>query len=266
MKKLCMIGSGNMGKAMVRGILKTGLLKPEEIVMTDLNAYVVEDLERELGIVGCTDNREAVADSEIIVLAVKPQFLDKAIASLSDAVKPGSIVISIAPGKTVEMLEAQFPAEPPIIRAMPNAPALVLTGMTAVCRNKYVKKSDMERVKKLFDGFGLTREVPEYMMDAVTAVSGSCPAYVCLMIEALSDSAVKSGMTRKDSYIFAEQAVMGSAKLLLETGMHPGELKDIVCSPAGTSIEAVQVLEDSGFRSAVIRATDACAKRSRELV
>jgi pyrroline-5-carboxylate reductase len=142
---------------------------------------------------------------------------------------------------------------------------MVLEGMTALCGNSNVTKIEMEHIKKLFNGFGRVEEVPEYMMNSVVGISGSSPAYVCLLIEAMADAAVKEGMNRQQAYTFSEQAVMGSAKLLLETGMSPSELKDMVCSPGGTSIEAVSVLEEKGFRGSVIKAVEACVKKSMEL-
>ena len=265
MYELCVIGSGNMGKAMVRGVLQAKLLKPSEIIMTDVDEKRVKAIEEELGIGGGTDNRKAVGESHVIVLAVKPQFLVSAIDGFADSVKEKSIIVSIAPGKTLEQLQAKFAKGTKIIRAMPNTPAMVMEGMTGLCPNGEVTKDELREVKGIFEAFGRAEVIAENVMDAVVGISGSSPAYVCLMIEALADAAVKEGLNRPQAYIFAEQAVMGSAKLLLDKKMHPGELKDMVCSPGGTTIEAVSRLEDGQFRGTIMQAVEACVKKSREL-
>jgi pyrroline-5-carboxylate reductase len=265
MKELCVIGSGNMGKAIVKGILKAGLLETSQVIVTDINEEKVKRIEKELSISGSCDNQKAAAESHIVILAVKPQFYKGIIKSIQNVIKPETIIVSIAPGETLEKLERGFKEGAKIIRAMPNTPAMVLEGMTALCGNSNVTKIEMEHIKKLFNGFGRVEEVPEYMMNSVVGISGSSPAYVCLLIEAMADAAVKEGVNRQQAYTFSEQAVMGSAKLLLETSMSPSELKDMVCSPGGTSIEAVSVLEEKGFRGSVIKAVEACVKKSMEL-
>ena len=175
------------------------------------------------------------------------------------------LVITIAPGKTLSWLEAQFGKKVKIVRTMPNTPALVGEGMTAACVNQYVTEEEKEYALRILSSFGKVELVPEHLIDAVVVVSGSAPAYVFMFIEAMADAAVAEGMPRAQAYAFAAQAVYGSAKMVLETGKHPGELKDMVCSPAGTTIEAVRVLEEKGFRSAVIEAMRACADVSRSL-
>lgn len=265
MLELCVIGSGNMGKAMVRGIAAAGILSPDQIIMTDIDINKAKMISEELHIHAGCDNMEAVKNSHIVILAVKPQFFGSVIDSFREAVRPDTILVSIAPGKTLAQLGEKFPEGTKIIRAMPNTPAMVLEGMTGFCGNPFVTKEEMEQVKRLFEGFGKAEIVSERDMDAVVAVSGSSPAYVCLFIEALADAAVLEGMGRAQAYVFAEQAIMGSAKLLMEKKMHPGELKDMVCSPGGTTIEAVQVLEDRGFRGTIMQAVEACVRKSREL-
>ena len=174
-------------------------------------------------------------------------------------------MITIAPGKTLSWLEEQFGKRVKIVRTMPNTPALVGEGMTAACVNQYVTEEEKAYALKILNAFGKVELVPEHLIDAVVAVSGSAPAYVFMFIEAMADAAVAEGMPRAQAYEFAAQAVYGSAKMVLETGKHPGELKDMVCSPAGTTIEAVRVLEERGFRSAVMEAMRACANVSRRL-
>ena len=174
-------------------------------------------------------------------------------------------MISIATGKTLGWLEEHFGKPVKLVRTMPNTPAMVSRGMTAVCPNDCVSKEELEYVVSILKTIGETEVIPENLIDAVVAVSGSSPAYVFIMIEAMADAAVAEGMPRAQAYKFAAQAVYGSAKMVLETGRHPGELKDMVCSPAGTTIEAVRVLEKKGFRSALIESMKACAEVSRNL-
>lgn len=191
------------------------------------------------------DNRKAAA-AEVLILSVKPQFYADAIAEIRDCIRDDQLVITIAPGKTLSWLEEQFGKRVKIVRTMPNTPALVGEGMTAACVNQYVTEEEKAYALKILDSFGKVELVPEHLIDAVVAVSGSSPAYVFMFIEAMADAAVAEGMPRTQAYEFAAQAVYGSAKMVLETGKHPGELKDMVCSPAGTTIEAVRILEKKG--------------------
>ena len=203
--------------------------------------------------------------SDIIILAVMPQFYEEVLSEIKGAIWENKILVSIAPGKTLEWLEQQVGKPTKIIRAMPNTPALVKAGMMGICGNDKVDKDELDYVCKLFQSFSKTEVVSEHLMDTVTAVSGSSPAYVFMFIEAMADAAVEGGMPRKQAYTFAAQAVLGSAKMVLETGMHPGELKDMVCSPAGTTIQAVRVLEEHGMRAAVMDAMKACIDKSRNM-
>lgn len=261
--KLGFIGAGNMAGAIIGGILKSGLVEKEDILASDLSVQARERL-GSLGIRLTGDNRQA-AKSDIVFLAVKPQFYETVIKEIAPVVTEGTIVITIAPGWTLEKLSMAFDKKIKIVRTMPNTPALVGAGMTAVCKNEFVTDEELGYVCSLLESFGRCEVIPERMMDAVIVASGSSPAYVYMFIEALGDGAVREGMPRDMAYRFAAQAVFGSAKMVLETGMHPGALKDMVCSPAGTTIEAVRVLEERGFRSAVLEAMDACAKKSRSL-
>ena len=264
MMKLGFIGTGNMAGAIMGGIIKKGIFRPEEIIGADISEEGRRKTKEAYGIEVTDDNRKA-ADAEVLILSVKPQFYADAIAEIKDCIKDDQLVITIAPGKTLSWLEAQFGKKVKIVRTMPNTPALVGEGMTAACVNQYVTEEEKEYALRILSSFGKVELVPEHLIDAVVAVSGSAPAYVFMMMEAMADGAVAEGMPRKQAYEMAAQAVLGSAKLLLETGKHPGELKDMVCSPAGTTIEAVRVLEEKGFRSAVIEAMRACADVSRSL-
>ena len=263
--KLGFIGTGNMAGAIMGGIIKKGLIAPEEIIGADLMPQSRERVKEEYGINVTADNKEAAEKSEVLILSVKPQFYAQTIAEIRDCIREEQMVITIAPGKTLEWLGEQFQKPVKIVRTMPNTPALVGEGMTAACPNPYLNDEEIAYVKTLLQSFSRVEIVPERLMDVVVSVSGSSPAYVFVLIEAMADAAVSGGMPRAQAYQFAAQAVLGSAKMVLDTGKHPGELKDMVCSPAGTTIEAVRVLEERGFRSAVIEAMKVCEEISKSL-
>ena len=264
MMKLGFIGTGNMAGAIMGGIIQKGIFRPEQIIGADISEAGRRKAKETYGIEVTEDNRKAAA-AEVLILSVKPQFYADAIAEIRDCIRDDQLVITIAPGKTLSWPEEQFGKRVKIVRTMPNTPALVGEGMTAACVNQYVTEEEKAYALKILDSFGKVELVPEHLIDAVVAVSGSSPAYVFMFIEAMADAAVAEGMPRTQAYEFAAQAVYGSAKMVLETGKHPGELKDMVCSPAGTTIEAVRILEKKGFRSAVIEAMRACADVSRRL-
>lgn len=261
--KIGFIGCGNMATAMINGILRSGAANGKEVMASAKTAgtrkKIVEELKIQLG----ETNREVADFSDILFLAVKPQYYAQVIEEIKNAVTDEKIVVTIAPGKTLEWLREQFGKELKIVRTMPNTPAMVGEAMVGICGNENVTEEELDQVCRLCGSFGRTECIPEYLLDVVTSVSGSSPAYVFMFIEAMADGAVADGMPRAQAYKFAAQAVLGSAKMVLETGMHPGELKDMVCSPGGTTIEAVRVLEDKGLRSAVIEAMKACVKKSR---
>lgn len=259
------IGCGNMATAMVRGILKAKKAMPGEIMVSRRHMEPLRELHKELGIQITTDNKEVTAFSDILFLAVKPQFYAETIEEIRPFIKKDQIVVTIAPGKTLDWLTEKFQKPVKLIRTMPNTPAMVGEGMMGMCAGENVTAEEFAMVQKLCESFGKTERVTEQLMDVVTSVSGSAPAYVFMFIEAMADAAVADGMPRASAYKFAAQAVLGSAKMVLDTGKHPGELKDMVCSPGGTTIEAVRVLEEKGLRSAVIEAMKACTKKSRDM-
>lgn len=264
MKKLGFIGAGNMATAMMSGIIRSGLLKNDEIIMSDVSEAALSRVQSEHAVAITTNNIEVVKNSEIFILAVKPQYYPTVIAEIAPYVSDSQIIITIAPGQTLAGLMEKFGNDSlKIIRTMPNTPAMVGEGITAVTPNKNVSKEELDNACKLLSGFGITEVIGEQLMDAVVAVSGSSPAYVFMFIEAMADAAVSDGMPRAQAYKFAAQAVLGSAKMVLETGKHPGELKDMVCSPAGTTIEAVRVLEEKGMRSSVFEAMKACTRKAK---
>lgn len=259
------IGCGNMASAMIGGILKKGICSKEEIIVSNLTKEGSRKSREKLGVVTTLDNREVVKEAKIVILAVKPQFYEQVISEVKDLLTPEHTVVGIAPGKTLDWLEEKCEQPLKVVRLMPNTPALVGEGMTGACVNDRVTGEELEKLLAITNSFGRTELVPERLMDAVSAASGCSPAYVFMFIEAMADAAVAQGMARKQAYQFAAQAVLGSAKMVLETGMHPGELKDMVCSPAGSTIEGVRTLEKMGFRSAVFEALQASAEKGKRL-
>lgn len=264
-KTIGFIGSGNMGQAMIGGIIHAGLVKPEGIVVFDPDTAKLQELKKDMGISTSSKATELAAMSDVIVLAVKPDIYPIVLKEIAPAMKKESIVVTIAPGRSLAEVEGILGDGAKVVRTMPNTPALVGEGMTAFCVNGNVTAEELADVKLLLESFGKSEAVQEKHMDAVVGISGSSPAYVFMFIEAMADAGVKAGLPRDKAYRFAAQSVLGAAKMVLETGKHPGALKDMVCSPGGTTIEAVSVLEEEGLRSAVIKAVDACIRKSGEM-
>ena len=260
--KLGFIGCGNMAGAIIGGILKNQVCSAEEIIGSALTEAGRKKAEQAYGIRVTEDNRKVAREAEIIFLAVKPQYYEAVLNEIKENTDESKIFVSIAPGKTLEWMESILGGHAKIVRTMPNTPALVGEGMTAACANSRVTEQDMDVVTNILSACGKVEVVPEKLMDVVVGVSGSSPAYVFMFIEAMADAAVADGMPRAQAYRFAAQSVLGSAKMVLDTEKHPGELKDMVCSPGGTTIQAVRVLEEKGLRSAVFEATDTCIKKA----
>lgn len=265
-KKIGFIGAGNMATAMMSGILRGGLVPPEEIIMSDVSGAQRDKISEQYGVNVTDDNKVVAAQSEVLFLAVKPQYYSDVLTEIRGCVREDTLIITIAPGQTLASLAERLGSDrAKIICTMPNTPAMVGQGMTAVTPNANVTPEELAYACRIFGCFGRAEVVGEHLMDAVVSVSGSSPAYVFMLIEAMADAAVADGMPRAQAYQFAAQAVMGSAKMVLETGRHPAELKDMVCSPAGTTIEAVRVLEEKGLRSAVFEAMRACTRKAKGL-
>lgn len=263
--KIGFIGCGNMAGAIIGGILKKEIFSKEDIIVSNLTPEGKKRSEDRLGVTATLDNCQVAKAAQILVLAVKPQFCLEVIEEIRDEVRDDQLIISIAAGKSLEWLEQAFGRKLKLVRLMPNTPAMVGEGMTSISPNALVSEEELSLVKRITQSFGRSEVVPERLIDPVMSLSGSSPAYVYMLIEAMADAGVADGMPRKQAYQFAAQAVLGSAKMVLETGLHPGELKDMVCSPGGTTIEAVGVLEKCGFRSAVFEAMRACVEKGRKL-
>ena len=259
------IGNGNMGGAIIGGIIAKNIEAPQNIIVSDINFEGLKKTSEKYGVKTSTDNKETAKNSDILFLSVKPNVVYKVIDEIKDYIKPETIIVSIVAGQSIEKLENAFGKAIKLVRVMPNTPALVGEGMSGITVNSNVSEAEAQRVLSIFNSIGKAEIVPEKLMDAVTAVSGSAPAYVFMFIEAMADAAVMGGMPRNQAYTFAAQAVLGSAKMVMETGKHPGELKDMVCSPSGTTIEAVAVLEKEGIRNAVIKAMKACMDKSSSM-
>lgn len=268
--KIGFIGLGNMAKAIIGGMLENQIVTPGDLIGSAATRETLERVSDAFARDGermqtTLDNAAVAAASDVLFLAIKPQFFPEVIPQIRDSVKETTLIISIAAGKTIAYMEEAFAKSVKIVRCMPNTPALVGEGCTGVCVNDNVEPEEQKLALKLLSSFGTANVVQERLMDVVGAVSGSSPAYIFMLIEAMADAAVEGGMARNLAYEFAAQAVYGSAKLVLESGKHPGELKDMVCSPAGTTIEGLRVLENHAFRAAVMEALKACIDKSRKL-
>ncbi|MGN1014005.1 MAG: pyrroline-5-carboxylate reductase [Butyricicoccus sp.] len=258
------IGCGNMAQAMIGGIVQSGLAQPSDVIASNPSQPKLDAMQEQYGIQTTHDNC-AAAKADLVILAVKPYLYESVIAEIRDVITDSTLVVMIAAGQTLAVNAERFGRPVKLVRVLPNTPALVGEAMSAVTFSEGLNETDHTLVLDMLRSFGKAEIVPEHMMDVVTAVSGSSPAYVDVFIEAMADGAVLHGMPRAQAYTFAAQAVLGTAKMILETGSHPGVLKDNVCSPGGTTIEAIASLERSGLRAAVIDAVDVCCKKSKAM-
>lgn len=264
-KKIGFIGCGNMAQAMIAGIAGAGVISPEDIIVSNPSEEKLNYVKNKWGVSTTKDNTKVALHSDILVLAVKPNMYKSVIEEIKDSVSSRTIIVTIAAGISIDKVTLSFKDEVKVIRTMPNTPALVGEAMTALCASNNVTQEELKEVKKIFNSFGKTEIISENLMDVITGVSGSSPAYVYMFIEAMADGAVLQGMPREKAYKIAAQSVLGAAKMVLETGKHPGKLKDEVCSPGGTTIEAVYALEKSNFRAAVIDAVNVCTEKSKKM-
>lgn len=262
-KTIGFIGAGNMGGAMIEGIAKNKLFNT--IWVCDHHQENLDRLHEKYGVNTSLDEKTVALNSDVLVLSVKPKHYPKLIETIKECVKGDVIIVDIAAGVTIRDVKHYFGKDLKVIKAMPNTPALVLQAMSAISFDDLVSEEDKTCITSIFNSFGKCEVVDETMMDAITSVSGSSPAYVFMFIEAMADEAVAQGLPRKQAYTFAAQAVLGSAQMVLETGMHPGALKDMVCSPGGTTIDAVCELERTGFRASVESAMRVCNEKSKKM-
>lgn len=263
--KIGFIGSGNMARAIANGLVNKFPTMNKNIFVTDRLQEKGKDLSEGLGVQWVSDNKDLVSLCDIIVLAVKPNIYEKVLENIKSFVTKDHIIISIAAGISIDYIQSYFDIPLKIIRTMPNTPVLVGEGMIALTPNTQVDQNELDFVIDMFESIGKVDIIDEKLMDMIPAISGSSPAYVYMFIEALADGAVLQGMARDKAYRYAAQAVLGSAKMVLETEKHPGELKDMVCSPGGTTIEAVYSLEKNNFRGSVIEAMNACTDKAKAL-
>ena len=260
------IGAGNMGEVLIRGLIQSGKVEKTDIIASDSNPDRLAYIAATYGIRITQSNIELIEQSSIVIIAVKPQNIDDLLDELSNSSHENHLFISIAAGITTEKLASKMHHRSGIIRVMPNAPASVLAGIAAIYPGRNVSQSDLQRAVSIFECVGRTVIIKnEALMDVVTGLSGSGPAFVFLVIESLSDAGVQLGISRKESSLLAAPTVYGAAKMLLETGRHPSELKDIVATPGGTTFAGLKMLEKGNFRSTIMEAVEAATNRSREL-
>ena len=265
-KKIGFIGCGNMGRAMLGALVKSdNIINNNDIMVSTKSKSSAEKISQDFNVQTTTVNIDIAKNSNILFLAVKPYFFKEVIEEIKDVVSDDTIIISIAAGITIAQIEEWFGKKVKVVRTMPNTPALVGEGMSAICPNKNIESDELEYVGKLYNSFGKYELLEEKDFHAFIALCGSSPAYVFMFIEAMADAGVKLGIPRAKAYKLAEQSILGATKLALETGKHPGVLKDEVCSPGGTTIEAVIELEKNSFRNTVISAVEKCAEKSKNM-
>ncbi|AYK14846.1 MAG: pyrroline-5-carboxylate reductase [Methanosarcina flavescens] len=264
-RKIGFIGAGKMGSALMQGIIKAGIVKPENLGASDVYEPFLNELNSQLGINVSTDNAVIAQASDILVLAVKPQILGSVLEDLKPYINADKLIISIAAGVPLATYENALPEGTRVVRVMPNIAATVSEAASGISPGKNATSEDLKTALEIFSAVGTAVQVPESLMDAVTGLSGSGPAFIFPVIEAMADGAVLEGMDRKSALTLAAQTVLGAAKMALETGLHPGELKDMVTSPAGTTIQGVRILEEAGIRAAFMNAVIKASERSKEL-
>lgn len=262
-KKIGFIGCGNMGGAILFGALESGVLPKENAYVYDINPAMMEKA-KDWGVNLCTDDEDVCVKSDIILLAVKPQNAAEALGMCKKALD-GKSMMSIVAGVTVERLQNMIDGTPRILRLLPNTPAMVFEGAFAICSDNDFTEEDLEIAKSIYSSIGIIEMVPEKLIDAACALNGGGPAFVAMFIEAMADGGVKQGLPRQTAYRLAAQTALGTAKMILETGMHPGQIKDMVTSPGGTTIEGCEALERGGMRGAVIDCINKAAEKSKKL-
>jgi len=265
-KKIGIIGTGNMGEALIDGLAHSRSAVPENILCTDIRKDKLKEMQEKYGVVPKKNNLELATEADIVIYAIKPQIMASILTETANCLDMSKLIISIAAGVPLAAIEAHLDKELRLIRAMPNIAAAVRESATAIAAGKNAKKNDVRVAKAIFDSVGKTIFLKEnVLMDAITGLSGSGPSYIFIIVDALADAGVKMGLSRRDSLLLSMQTVMGAAKLLMETGEHPGQLKDRVTSPGGTAIAGLHTLEKGGLRTTLINAVEAATQRSKEL-
>ncbi len=265
-KKIGFIGCGNMGEALVSGLVLSKAAKPENIICSDISLNLLKEVRQKYRVIITTDNLEVVEKSDIIVYATKPQIIGSVLKETAPALDKSKLIISIAAGVPLAAIAAGLGKELRLIRSMPNICAFVKESATAIAAGEFVLEGDVEMARAIFDSVGKTVFIQEnVLMDAFTGLSGSGPAYIFIIVDALADAGVKMGLSRKDSLFLSTQTVLGAAKLLQESKEHPGQLKDRVASPGGTAIAGIHTLEQGGLRTTLINAVEAASERSKQL-
>ncbi len=264
-KKIGFIGAGVMGKAIIGGLIESGYVKKENIFASEINQELANKVSSELGISASIDNNKVAESSDILFICTKPFIIKKVLEDISNSLGEKTLVISIAAGVSSETIENSINKSIPVIRTMPNTPVLVKEGMVALCRGKHATDEHIELTKNLFEQTGKCIEVPEKLINAVTGISGSGPAFMYLIIEALADGGVKKGLPKKTAIELAAQTALGAAKMVLETGKHPAILKDEVTTPGGTTIAGLMTMEEHGVRSALAKTVQSTAEKADEL-
>jgi pyrroline-5-carboxylate reductase len=264
-KTIGFVGSGAMGEALIKGIVEASLVAPEAVLAFDVRAERLAELSQRYGIQPAKSNAEVVQSADVVILAVKPQIMGSVLNDIRTLLGRRNLVIPIAAGVSTGKLRETLGAAARLIRVMPNTPALVLEGVTAIAKGQGLEAGDLETAEELFHAVGKVVVLDEELMDAVTGLSGSGPAYVAIVVESLADGGVKMGLDRVTAMTLATQTVLGAARLLSQTGLHPGALKDMVSSPGGTTIAGIAALEEGGIRTTLIKAVERATLRSREL-
>jgi len=264
-KQVGILGTGNMGEALIHGLLYGHLCRPEQIFCSDVRAERLKAIREKYGVKSTSHNVEVVKQSDIVILAVKPQIMKQVVEEIAKYLDLSKLIISIAAGVPLDAIEACARKDLKLIRVMPNICVSVREGASAIAGGKHALKEDLMMAKTIFDSVGKSLFIEEDLLDAVTGLSGSGPAYIFLIIDALADAGVKVGLSRDDALILAPQTVLGAAKMLIETGEHPGKLKDMVTSPGGTAIAGLHTLEEGGLRTTLINAVEVATERSKIL-
>jgi pyrroline-5-carboxylate reductase len=265
-KKICVLGTGNMGEALVSGLISSASSKPENIICTDIREAKLNDIREKYSVQTTADNLEAVTQSDIVIYAIKPQIMAAVLKETVEKLDMSKLIISIAAGVPMPAIESYLNKKLRLIRVMPNIAAAVKEAATAVAAGKNASEEDIKLAMTIFNSIGKTVFIPEnYLMDAITGLSGSGPAYIFLIVEAMADAGVKVGLSRQEAFFLSAQTVLGAAKMLIETREHPGQLRDRVTSPGGTAIAGLATLEEGGLRTTLINAVEVATNRSREL-